>query len=63
MRCIMDGLVSRAFYYFTSAGITFGSCLAIVVSYAAWNSILWAVLHGFFSWGYVIYYAVRYLGN
>ena len=46
-----------------NAGITLGSCLAIVISYTAWNSILWAVLHGILSWGYVIYYAIRYLGH
>ena len=50
------------FWPCTTAGITFGSCIAIVVSYAAWKSIPWAILHGIFSWGYVIYYAVRHLG-
>ena len=40
-----------------------GSCLAIVVSYAAWQSIPWAMLHGVLSWGYVVYYAIRYVGN
>ena len=35
MRYLMDGLVSRVFYFFTSAGITFGSGLAIVISYTA----------------------------
>ena len=44
-------------------GITFGSCLAIVISYSAWNSIPWAILHGLFSWGYVVYYALRYSGG
>jgi hypothetical protein len=60
MRYLMDGLVSRVFYFFTSAGITFGSGLAIVISYAAWHSIPWAILHGIFSWAYVIYFAIRY---
>ena len=46
-----------------TAGITFGSCLAIVISYTAWNSILWAIVHGMLSWVYVIYYAIRYLGH
>lgn len=41
-------------------GISFGSCLAIVISYTAWKSIFWAILHGLFSWGYVIYYFIRY---
>jgi len=53
----------KVWHHTTTAGITFGSCLAIVVSYSAWHSIPWAILHGIFSWGYVIYYAIRYLGQ
>jgi len=45
---------------FTS-GIGFGTCLAIVISYNAWGSIWWAILHGIFSWFYVIYYAIKYM--
>jgi len=52
----------KGWHHTTTAGITFGSCLAIVVSYSAWHSIFWAILHGIFSWGYVIYYAIRYHG-
>ncbi len=40
------------------AGITMGSALAITISWSVNHSILWAILHGFFSWLYVIYYAV-----
>ena len=40
-----------------SAGITFGSALAITISWSLHKSILWAIIHGFFSWFYVIYYA------
>lgn len=43
-----------------SNGIGFGCALAMVVSYAKWQSIGWAILHGIFSWFYVIYYAIRY---
>jgi len=39
-------------------GITFGSALAIVISFTTHHSILWAILHGIFSWIYVIYYIV-----
>jgi len=42
------------------AGIGFGSALAITISWSANHSILWAILHGFFSWFYVIYYVIRY---
>lgn len=42
------------------AGISFGTALAIAISWSANHSILWAIIHGLFSWVYVIYYAVRY---
>jgi hypothetical protein len=42
----------------TRAGISFGSALAIAISWSMHHSILWAILQGFFSWLYVIYYAV-----
>ena len=42
------------------AGIGFGVALAIAISWSANKSILWAILHGIFSWFYVIYYAIRY---
>jgi hypothetical protein len=44
----------------TRAGISFGSALAIAISWSANKSLFWAVVHGLFSWIYVIYYAVRY---
>lgn len=42
------------------SGISFGSALAMIISYTAWKSIGWAILHGLFSWGYVIYYVIKY---
>jgi hypothetical protein len=39
-------------------GITFGSALAICISWSLYKSILWAVIHGLLSWIYVIYYMV-----
>ena len=41
-------------------GITFGSALAMVISWTANQSLLWAVVHGLLSWLYVLYYALRY---
>ena len=41
-------------------GITFGSALAMVISYTAWKSIGCAIIHGLLSWAYVIYYIIRY---
>jgi hypothetical protein len=40
------------------AGVSFGTALAIVISWSQNQSILWAIIHGVFSWFYVIYYAV-----
>ena len=40
------------------AGVGFGSALAMVISYTNYHSILWAIVHGFFSWFYVIYFAI-----
>ncbi|MBQ9196257.1 MAG: hypothetical protein IJ157_03350 [Clostridia bacterium] len=42
------------------SGITFGSALAMVISYTAWYSVGWAIIHGLLSWVYVIYYVIRY---
>ena len=39
-------------------GVSFGSALAIAMSWTANKSILWAILHGIFPWFYVIYYAL-----
>jgi hypothetical protein len=36
-------------------GIGFGSALAMVISYSANHSIVWAIIHGILSWIYVIY--------
>ena len=37
-------------------GISFGSALAMVISYTTWHSIDWAIFHGLLSWLYVIYF-------
>jgi len=42
----------------TTAGITFGSALAIAISWSVNKSIIWAIIHGIFSWFYVIYFAL-----
>ncbi|MFD1926738.1 hypothetical protein ACFSFY_01445 [Sporosarcina siberiensis] len=39
------------------SGVTFGSALAIAISWSVHKSILWACIHGLFSWLYVLYYA------
>ncbi|WP_170272201.1 hypothetical protein [Clostridium tarantellae] len=43
------------------SGISFGACLAMVISYTSWQSIPWAIIHGLMSWFYVIYFWIRYV--
>lgn len=39
------------------AGIGLGSAIAVAISWSLNQSIIWAIIHGFFGWFYVIYYA------
>jgi hypothetical protein len=39
-------------------GVGFGSALAIAISWSLHKSIIWAVIHGFLSWLYVLYFAL-----
>lgn len=39
-------------------GVSFGSALAIAISYTTNHSILWAIIHGVFGWLYVVYFAL-----
>jgi len=43
----------------TRAGISFGSALAIAISWSANHSILWAIIQGLCSWLYVVYYVLK----
>ena len=40
--------------------ITFGSALAMVISYTTWQSVGWAIFHGLLGWVYVLYFVLRY---
>jgi len=40
------------------AGVSFGSALAITISWSLHHSIIWAIIHGFLSWLYIIWYAI-----
>ncbi|QLG88096.1 hypothetical protein HQ393_07410 [Chitinibacter bivalviorum] len=37
-------------------GFSLGTLIAVALSWSANHSILWAIIHGFCSWLYVIYY-------
>ena len=48
--------IARSFQ-FAKAGVSFGSALAIAISWEAHHSIVWAIIDGFLSWVYVVYFA------
>ena len=50
-----NGIVENSFI---TNGISFGTALAIVISYTHNKSVLWAIIHGLFSWLYVIYFLI-----
>ena len=39
-------------------GVSFGAALAMAISFNVNHSILWAIVHGIFSWFYVLYYGL-----
>jgi len=39
-------------------GVGFGSALAMAISFTTHKSVLWAIVHGIFSWFYVAYYVL-----
>lgn len=41
-------------------GVNLGVIIAVVISYAKWGSIGWAILHGILNWFYVLYYIIKY---
>ncbi len=42
------------------SGITFGTALAMAISFHVNQSVLWALIHGVLGWIYVVYFVVRY---
>ena len=38
------------------SGISLGTLIAVLISWSANHSVFWAIIHGIFSWFYVIYY-------
>ncbi len=37
-----------------------GMVLAVALSWYMWGNVGWAIVNGFFGWGYVIYWLVYY---
>jgi hypothetical protein len=57
-RCSIRNRKEATMHEGVKSGISFGSALAITISWSKWHSILWAMIHGVLSWFYVIYYAL-----
>jgi hypothetical protein len=55
---IMELLASQTNYVVTQSGIGLGAALAMVLSWQRNKSILLAIIHGIFSWLYVLYFAL-----
>jgi hypothetical protein len=53
-RCLVPAYSVRT--EVVKGGISFGSALAIAISWWKSQSVLWAIFHGFCSWFYVIYH-------
>lgn len=45
------------------AGIGLGSAIAVAISWSLHKSIIWAIVHGFLGWFYVIWHAVTRPGG
>jgi len=43
-------------YIYTGIGL--GTLLAVLASWSRNHSILWAIIHSFFGWGYVIFFLI-----
>ena len=52
----MIGAVNN--YQVGYSGVELGAVIAVACSWTRNRSILWAMLHALFSWGYVIYFAM-----
>lgn len=56
----MDSTRPKVIHKTVEKGVSFGSVLAIVISYVTWKSIFWAIVHGILGWIYVIYFLVKH---
>lgn len=54
----MNGRFYRVRMEGAKYGVSFGSALAMAISYTNNHSILWAIIDGILSWIYVIYFAL-----
>ena len=48
-------------YYYVHYGVNFGNALAIAMSWTTNKSVICAVIDGFLSWLYVVYYVLAHV--
>jgi hypothetical protein len=53
--CYYGGNDGYAVPVYVAPGVGLGTIIAVVVSWSRNKSILWAIVHGFLGWLYVIY--------
>jgi hypothetical protein len=41
-------------------GVSFGTALAMVISFSHNHSVLWAIIHGVLGWFYVAYHVLTH---
>ncbi|MEG0770784.1 MAG: hypothetical protein RR436_02690 [Clostridia bacterium] len=51
-------VINRTIKQTVKTGISFGSVLAMIISYHSLASIPWAIIHGLLGWIYVIYFLI-----
>ena len=59
----MNMILAQASQRAAETGIGFGVAIAIVLSWHRNKSILFMIIHGFFSWLYVLYFALTRRDN
>ena len=59
MIALLSAMLALMMEYMTVATIGFGSVLAMIISWNRNASVLWAVIHGWCGWFYVIYYSLQ----
>ena len=60
---LLSAIALQNSHVVVQSGIELGSVLAVVCSWQRNRSILWAILAAFFSWIYVIYFALTRSSN
>jgi hypothetical protein len=56
---IISAFLTVLLGYVSLATFSFGSILALIISWSRNASVRWAIFHGWLGWFYVLYYCFR----